>query len=141
LPGLFGEVWIPPAVAAEFSRLAVARPRFRGLALPAWVRISPTVQVTVEVRACPGLDSGESEALSLALELHANAVLVDEAMGRRAAGLLSIPAIGIAGILLRAKELGLISAVRPLLIRLREEAGFWLRPKFEAEVLRLAGEA
>ena len=138
---LFREVWIPPAVAAEFLRLASARPRFRGLALPAWVRISPAVQVALEVRAFPGLDSGESEALSLALELHASAILVDEAMGRRAAGLLSVPAIGIAGILLRAGERGLIPAVRPLLIRLREEAGFWLSPKFEAEVLRLAGEA
>ena len=34
-----------------------------------------------------------------------------------------------------------IPAVRPVLARLREEAGFWLHPGFEAEVLRLAGEA
>ena len=76
LPELFREVWIPPAVAEEFSRLAGSRPRFRGLALPAWVRIAPPIQVTAEVRACPDLDAGESEALSLALELHADAVLV-----------------------------------------------------------------
>ena len=141
LPGLFREVWIPPAVANEFSHLAGARPRFRGLTMPEWVRISPAVQVLAEVRACPDLDSGESEALSLALELHASAVLVDEAAGRRAASLLSVPAIGIAGILLRAKERGLIPGVRPLLDRLRDEAGFWLHPRFEAEVLRLADEA
>lgn len=34
LQELFGEVWIPPAVAAEFSRLAGSRPRFQGLVLP-----------------------------------------------------------------------------------------------------------
>lgn len=141
LPELFQEVWIPPAVAAEFSRLAESRPRFHGLMLPRWVRISPPVRVAAEVRACPDLDAGESEALSLALEWHADAVLIDEAAGRRAAGVLKVPFVGIAGVLLRAQKSGLIPAVRPVLARLREEAGFWLHPEFEAEVLRLAGEA
>ena len=137
---LFAEVWIPPAVAAEFLRLAGGRARFRGMALPEWVRISPAVQVSPEVRACPDLDAGESEALSLALELQAKAVLVDEEAGRSAARVLNVTCIGIAGILLRARERGLIPVVRPLIVRLREEAGFWLSPGFEAEVLRLAGE-
>ena len=138
---LFREVWIPPAVAEEFSRLARSRPRFNGLALPDWVRISPPIQVAEEVRPCPNLDSGESEALSLALEMHADAVLMDEVAGRRAASVLKVPCVGVAGILFRAKKQGLIPAVQPLLERLREEAGFWLHPEFEAEVLRLAGEA
>ena len=141
LPELFQEVWIPPAVAAEFSRLAESRPRFHSRMLPRWVRISPPVRVAAEVRACPDLDAGESEALSLALEWHADAVLIDEAAGRRAAGLLKVPCVGIAGVLLRAQKSGLIPAVRPVLARRREEAGFWLHPEFEAEVLRLAGEA
>ncbi|MEO6789081.1 MAG: DUF3368 domain-containing protein [Chthoniobacteraceae bacterium] len=140
LPGLFREVWIPPAVTAEFSRLTGGRPRFQGLAMPEWVRISPAVQVAAEVRACPGLDAGESEAFSLALELHASAVPVDEAAGRSAARVLNVTCIGIAGILLRARERGLIPAVRPLLGRLCEEAAFWMSPDFETEVLRLAGE-
>ena len=141
LPELFGEVWVPPAVAAEFSRLAGNRARFQGLVLPAWVRISSAVQVSGEVRACPDLDSGETEALSLALEWHADAVLMDEAAGRRAAMVLKVTSVGVAGILIRARSRGLIPAVRPLLERLRVEAGFWLHPRFEAEVLRLAGEA
>lgn len=140
LRGLFAEVWVPPAVAAEFLRLADGRPRFRGLALPDWVRISPAVKVPPEVRACADLDAGESEALSLALEMRASAVLVDEAAGRSAARMLNVTSIGVAGILLRAKQRGLIPAVRPLLTQLHEEAGFWLSPVFESEVLRLAGE-
>lgn len=98
LPELFREVWIPPAVAEEFSRLAGSRPRFHGLALPDWVRIAPPIQVAAEVRACPDLDLGETEALSLALELHADAVLMDEAAGRRAASVLKVPFVGVAGI-------------------------------------------
>jgi len=138
---LFHEVWVPPAVAAEFSRLAGSRPRFQGLVLPGWVRISPAVQLMPEVRACADLDPGETEALSLALELHADAVLVDEAAGRRAATLLKVAFVGVAGILIRARAGRLIPAVRPVLERLKVEAGFWLHPRFEAEVLRLAGEA
>lgn len=138
---LFQEVWIPPAVVEEFSHLAGSRPRFQGLALPGWVRIAPAVRVAAEVRACPDLDAGETEALSLALEMHADAVLMDEAAGRRAASVLKVAVVGVAGILLRAREQGLIPAVRPVLERLREEAGFWMHPGFEAEVLRLAGEA
>lgn len=109
--------------------------------LPAWVRISSAVQVSAEVRACPDLDSGETEALSLALEWHADAVLMDEAADRRAATVLKVTSVGVAGILIRARSRGLIPAVRPLLERLRVEAGFWLHPRLEAEVLRLAGEA
>ena len=141
LPELFREVWIPPAVAEEFSRLAGSRPRFHGLALPAWVRIAPVVRVAAEVRACPDLDAGETEAWSLALEMHADAVLMDEAAGRRAANVLKVPFVGVAGILLRAKERRLIPSVRPGLARLRDVAGFWLHPGFEADVPRLAGEA
>jgi len=140
LPELFHEVWIPPVVEAEFLRLAAARSRFRGIAMPAWVRVSPPVQMAPAVLACSGLDPGESAALSLALELCASAVLMDEAAGRRAARTLHVATIGIVGILLRAKDQGLIPAVRPLFARLREEAGLWLSPEFEAEVLRLAGE-
>jgi predicted nucleic acid-binding protein len=138
---LFRDVWVPPAVAAEFSRLAGSRARFQGLVLPSWVRISPAVQVAAEVRACRDLDSGESEALSLALEMHADAVLLDEAAGRRAATVLKVPFVGVAGILIRASAGRLIPAVRPVLERLKDEAGFWLHPRFEAEVLQLAGEA
>lgn len=105
------------------------------------MRISPAIQVGAEVRACPGLDSGAAEALSLALEIHADAVLIDEAAGRRAAMVLKVPFVGVAGVLIRAKTERLIPAVRPLLERLRNEAGFWLHPRFEAEVLSLAGEA
>ena len=66
--------------------------------LPGWVRISQAVQVAAEVRACRDLDSGESEALSLALELHADAVLMDDAAGRRAVMVLKLPFVGVAGV-------------------------------------------
>lgn len=140
LPGLFSEIRIPPAVQSEFLRLAHTHPRFAGLALPGWVKIAPSVFVPTEVLQCPGLDAGETEALALAIEMHADAVLLDEIAARQAAAKLHLTFIGIAGILLRAKVQGLIPALRPVLARLRIEANFWLAPAFEAELLRLGNE-
>jgi len=99
------------------------------------------VAVPDTVSACPGLDAGETEALALALQIRADAVLLDEAAARNAAVQLHLAFIGIAGILLRAKAQCLIPAVRPVLERLRTDANFWLTVAFEANVLRLAGES
>lgn len=140
LPALFREVQIPSAVCAEFDRLTQSHLRFRGLALPAWVKVVGVFRIPPEVSGCPDLDPGETEALALALEVHADAVLIDEAAARHAALQLRLPFIGVAGILLRAKNAGLIPAVRPVLDRLRSEASFWLTSEFEIHVLRLAGE-
>jgi hypothetical protein len=48
--------------------------------------------------------------------------------------------IGILGILLRAKSTGLIPAVKPVLIALRQDAGFWLSDALQKQVLAAANE-
>ncbi len=140
LPQLFGEVWIPPMVEYEFKRLSAVHPRFSGLLLPTWVKLSDAVNVPPEVSACPDLDPGETEALALALSLHADFVLVDDLAARQAARHLLQRSTGIGGILLLAKGSGLISAVGPCLERLQKEGRFYMSKTFQAEMLRLAGE-
>lgn len=140
LPRLFGDVWIPPAVDREFKRLAVAHGRFEGLALPSWVKLSDPVSIPPEVTACPNIDPGETEALALALQIHADYVLVDDQAARRAAVALHQRFTGIGGILLRAKVQGLITAVGPCLAQLQTEGGFFISPSFHDELLRIAGE-
>lgn len=140
LPKLFGDVWIPPAVNHEFKRLAVAHGRFQGLALPSWVRLSDPVNIPPEVTACPNIDPGEAEALALALQLHADYVLVDDQAARRAAAVLHQRFTGIGGILLRAKVQGLLASIAPCLAQLQTEGGFFISPSFRDELLRIAGE-
>jgi predicted nucleic acid-binding protein len=48
--------------------------------------------------------------------------------------------IGVLGILVRAKQRGLLAEVQPLLDRLRSELGFFISDRLRAEILRLAGE-
>lgn len=49
-------------------------------------------------------------------------------------------AIGLVSVLLRAKALGLLPQVTPVLDALRNEAQFWIGEALRSEVLRLAGE-
>jgi hypothetical protein len=66
-----------------------------------------------------GLGLGESETISLALEKGADFVVLDDKPARRLAAAIGLAVIGTVGILMRAKEKGLVQAVRPHLDALR----------------------
>lgn len=138
---LFEEVVIPPEVGAEFARLAGGTPRFAGLKLPDGIRQQSPLALLPAVRAAAGLDSGEVAALSLAVEIHADAVLVDERRAHEVAIQLGLRAIGILGILLRAKSAGSLPALKPVLDALQRDAGFWLSESLRKQVLKAAGES
>lgn len=140
LPALFQRVWIPDEVRAEFERLSQNQPRFRGLTLPNWALVQQAAPVSAQLAAMPGLHAGETAALALALESHADAVLMDESAGRRAAQLLGMPVIGVLGVLLQARKARLLPAIKPVIQRLETEAGFWLAPALVAEALLKCGE-
>jgi hypothetical protein len=92
------------------------------------------------LRSAIGLDPGEAAALALAVEIHADVVLLDERRGREAASQLGLRTIGILGLLLQAKSAGFLAAIQPILDDLRREAGFWMAEPLRQQVLRLAGE-
>jgi uncharacterized protein len=140
LRALFNDVVIPPEVADEFGRLASRVPRFAGLILPAWVRQQPASVIPPLVQAAVGLDLGETAALALAVEINADAILLDERRGHEVALRLGLRTVGVLGILLQAKNRGLLTEVRTLLDRLEREASFWIDPRLRQRVLRLAGE-
>lgn len=137
---LFREVIIPPEVAAEFARLTVSTLRFAGLKLPPGIKQQSPRSLLAAVSAASGLDAGEAAALSLAVEIHAEAVLVDERRGYEVAVQLGLRTIGILGILLRAKSAGFLAAVKPVLDALQRDAGFWLSESLRKQVLATAGE-
>ncbi len=85
------------------------------------------------------LDLGEAETVVLARELNANWVLMDEKKGRRKLAQLGMSKIGTVGILLKAKEIGLLSIIRPDLEKLRRQ-GFSLSQAVVDAVLQRAGE-
>ncbi len=78
--------------------------------------------------------------MALALELGAVLILIDETEGRAVASKNGLVPIGVLGVMLRAKERGMVIALGPLIDRLQDELRFFISPRLKAEVLRLAGE-
>ena len=89
---------------------------------------------------CQDLDLGEAESITLALELKADLILMDERDGRHRAIQLGLKPVGVVGVLLTAKARGHVTKVRPMLDALRQQAGFYLGDSLYKEVLRLAQE-
>lgn len=140
LPRLFGDVLAPTEVVFEFQRLATEDARFQGLVFPCFIQIAAPVQLLPSLAAARRLQAGEIAALSLAVERHADAVLLDERAGRAAAVSLGLRPVGLLGILLEAKDSAMIPALAPLLDRLEHVADFWIGASLRASVLRDAGE-
>lgn len=141
LKSLFGELWIPRAVWQEVVVQG------EGMMGAAWVRDASWIR-TFDIQNQPlslalqqQLDSGESEAIALALETHADVLLMDERLGRETAQHLGIRCVGLMGILLATKRQGIIDAGRPLLEALRNTAGFRIGPALYQQVLHDLGES
>ncbi|MBL0264418.1 MAG: DUF3368 domain-containing protein [Leptospiraceae bacterium] len=64
------------------------------------------------------IDAGEAEAIVLAIEEGIKDILIDDNKGRTKAKMNGLIPIGIVGILLRAKQKGLISEIKPYLDKL-----------------------
>lgn len=106
LPILFGRIIAPPAVLTELRRpKAPAMVRLWAATPPAWLEIQPPTTVIGTTR----LGLGESEAIALAQELKADAVLIDERDGTKFAQGLGLHVVGTLGVLERAAEKGLLS--------------------------------
>jgi len=140
LPQLFGRIVIPEEVASEFNRLCAAEIRFTGLVLPTWIQVQPSPQPIPDLVRTAHLDAGEMAAIALGLSLAADALLIDEKLGREVAIRFGLRTIGILGVLLESRQRGMIPEVKAVLDRLETEAGFWVSPQLRLRVLQLAGE-
>ena len=136
LPELFGEVVIPPQIAAELAdaRRPQAVQDFMR-ARPAWLR----VRAPASVEPIPELHEGECAAISLATELKADLLLIDESDGRSAALARHLQITGTVGILQRAAEQGLLDLVDAF--ERIKRTDFWISPKLlDAELAKHRGQ-
>jgi predicted nucleic acid-binding protein len=140
LQQLFGELYIAQAVYDE----AVVAGREAGgakreVSTAAWIKtVRVKDRLAVEV-LLDEMDLGEAETLVLAREIGADWVLMDEKKGRRKLKQLGLKKIGTVGILLKAKQVGFLSAIRPDIERLCQQ-GFTLSQAVIDQVLQEAGE-
>lgn len=85
------------------------------------------------------LDAGESEAIVLAAEIHADLLIIDERSATFRARNLQLQTTGTLGLLLIAKDRALISQVKPVLDDLRR-TNFHMSEALYREVLASANE-
>lgn len=137
---LYAELHIAQGVWNELNAGGKRWPGRDEVAGAKWIKQHPVQNRALVTTLERDLDLGEAETISLALELGADLVLLDEKEGRHAAQRLGLRVLGIVGVLLEAKASGSIDAVRPLLDALRQTAGFYLSTPVYEHALSLAGE-
>lgn len=90
------------------------------------------------------IDDGEAEAIALAIILKSQTqftpiIILDDRKARRIAQQVGLTITGLVGVLLRAKRLGIIGAVKPILDDLNV-ANFRISASLYQKALQLANE-
>lgn len=141
LSPLFETVYAPNMVIEEalYSRdkpgaIGVAEALDKGWIQSVAVPTTPTLKKLALL-----LDAGESEALSLAKELGAVA-LIDERKGRRVAKAHHIPIVGTVAVLIAMKKAETVSHIKPLLNKLTTQ-GYRLNPQLIEQALIACNES
>ena len=127
---LYPSVLIPPTVRGEIEQT---------VRIPTWV-IERGLNRPIDPRIRTTLDPGEREAISLALEMSASWVILDDRAARSTARSLGLRVVGTLGVLLRAKDRDLLLVIRPHVDALLR-TGFFVGGDLYAEVLAQAGES
>lgn len=124
LPPLFTEIIVPAAVWGEIVKAGKIDIASQELPNANWAK-----QVTIsEISALIvpwGIDLGESEVLTFALENIGYRAVIDDAAARKVATSLNIPFMGTLGVLVLAKKQGLITSIDEP-IQALQKAGLWL---------------
>lgn len=128
LQAVYKEVIITPEVQAEF-----------GNPIPKWIKIEEVADTKKTQLLELELDKGESSAIALAVENENSLLIIDERKGRLVAKRMGLLIIGTLGIIIKAKENGIIERLKPILEKL-EKVRFRISPKLKKQILDKVGE-
>lgn len=136
LQQLFGEIVIAEAVYQELK--AKQSYGYHEIDAP-FVRVMPVQGQAYCDLLLKELDKGEAETIILAKELNASRVLIDENLGYRIARNAGLNVVRTLSILLKAKEAGIIPALKPILDDMVYKGRWYSQAVYQA-VLERAGE-
>ncbi len=120
LQKVYGSITTTPEVAAEYAE-----------SLPDWVHTEAVQDVQKQQLFEIYLDKGESSAIALALEKTGSKIILDDFKARKIADKL--------GVVIRAKKMGIIDLVKPILDKIRL-TNFRISPELEKAALKEAEE-
>ncbi len=110
-----------------------------GQPLPEWIEIKTVKDISRQRILEIEIDKGEASAIALALETSESILIIDDYKARKVAEHLGLEFTGTIGIIIKAKQNGIINSIKPLLAKLRN-TDFRFSPEIEIEALKLAGE-
>ncbi len=128
LQSLFGQIITTPEIAEEF-----------GETLPNWVDIIPISDKTKQQLLEIQVDKGEASAIALALESKNPLLILDDYKARKLADNLKINYTGTIGLIISAKQKGIIPSIKPLLEKIKQ-TNFHLTLELELQALMQAKE-
>ena len=137
LKELYSEITIPFAVFQEIET-GKNKGYYKDLSKINWINIVK-IQDNQALKYFLDLDAGESEAIILATELGADLIIIDEKLGRFYAKHADLKVTGTIGILIKAKNQGIVKYLKPLLYELIEK-DVWISERLIGEVLKHVGE-
>ena len=135
LAALFGDVVVPQAVWDEAVGRRPAAPATNMIEEATWLRVVDNPSPLLDL----GLDAGETAAVLVAEALHADLLLIDERAGRKIAQERGLVVRGTLGVLVQAKQSGVLPTLKPVLDALVAE-GFRIAPALVREALDHVGE-
>ena|ERR1035441_5495243 len=103
LEKLYGEIIITSIIAMEYK-----------LSLPSWIKIIDPKNIEYQNELMKTIDIGEASAITLAIELVNCELILDDKLARKMATKLGLTFTGTLGVLVEAKDVGLIPLLKPL---------------------------
>lgn len=110
-----------------------------GSELPSWVEIRSVQDVTLQEVFKETVDAGEASAIALAMETSNAILIVDDLKGPKLASRMALNYMGTLGLLLKAKEYGVILAVKPYIDKI-QATDFRLAPSLVNLILEKTNE-
>lgn len=110
-----------------------------GSKLPDWIEIRSVKDISLQEVFKETVDPGEASAIALAMETSNSILIIDDLKGRKLASRMALTFMGTLGLLVKAKEYGVILTIKPYIEKI-QATDFRVSPALVNLVLERAGE-
>lgn len=136
---MYGEITIPRAVYEEISEKPDSTCKIMVEEARDWINVENIENEMAKLMFKPQFHEGEVEVMILAKEKDADLVIIDDNNARKYAKYLELTLTGTLGVLIKAKQKGYVSEIRPLIDGLCR-SGLYLSKALIDKCLEQVGE-
>lgn len=135
LQQIYHNIIIPQAVYDELTDIRAGKRVNNAIQEATWIKTRQIANLQLVRQLENNLDKGEAQAITLAVELKASQLIIDERLGRNEASQLGLSITGVLGVLLIAKHRGLINSVKSVMDELILQTAFRIKDNLYEYIL------